>query len=139
MGLSFTVVINTLNRAAHLRTALASLRHQRHRAFEVVVVNGPSTDDTEAVLALWPDIKVARCTEANLSMSRNIGIAMAEGDVVAFLDDDATPEPDWLEHLEDLRRALRGGATVSAELSDKRAAALHAIERARSLLEPTPG
>ncbi len=44
----------------------------------------------------------------------------------------------WLEHLEDLRRALRGGAAVSAELSDKRAAALSAIERARSLLDPTP-
>jgi glycerol-3-phosphate O-acyltransferase / dihydroxyacetone phosphate acyltransferase len=45
----------------------------------------------------------------------------------------------WLEHKDDLRRALRGAEAGSTELEAKRAAALAAIERARALLEPTAG
>ena len=100
MLVSVSVVINTLDRADHLRTALRALEQQRHPAFEVIVVNGPSKDDTEAVLDGYDGrIKRARCPEANLSMSRNIGIGLAAGEVVAFLDDDAIPEPDWLVEL----------------------------------------
>ena len=46
-----SVVVNTYNRAASLRRTLDSLRRQTHPDFEVVVVDGPSTDATAAVLA----------------------------------------------------------------------------------------
>lgn len=99
--LSFSIVINTLNRADHLRNAIRSLQYLRHDNFEVIVINGPSTDDTQAVMEEFSElIRPGHCPEANLSMSRNIGIAMAQGDVVCFLDDDAIPEPDWLDALE---------------------------------------
>jgi len=92
-----SIVINTLNRAALLRKTLDSFSWLNYDAFEVVVVNGPSTDDSEAVLSEFSGkIKHGRCPEANLSMSRNIGINMASGDVIAFIDDDAIPEPEWL-------------------------------------------
>ena len=112
-----SVVINTCNRAAHLRDALRGLKGLRYGEFEVVVVNGPSTDDTEAVLAEWaPHIKRATCPELNLSVSRNIGIAAAAGEIVAFIDDDAIPHPDWLarlaEHYRDPRVGAVGGFTV---------------------------
>jgi len=99
--LSFSVVVNTYNRGQMLRYALASLVRLRHPLYEVIVVNGPSTDNTETVLADFRQrIKFGRCPEANLSKSRNIGIAMAAGDIVAFIDDDATAEPNWLCELE---------------------------------------
>ena len=95
-----SIVINTLNRKTHLEKALSSLKCLRYPQFEVVVVNGPSTDDTEQLLETWKDeIKIAHCDVANLSVSRNIGIQYASGDIVAFLDDDAVPEPNWLDHL----------------------------------------
>lgn len=95
-----SVVINTYNRAVSLPRTLAALRHQRHGDFEVVIVNGPSTDGTAELLETWRDACVIRrCPEINISMSRNIGIAAAAGDVVAFIDDDAIPESDWLEKL----------------------------------------
>ena len=96
-----SVVINTLNRAPYLRRLLGSLSHLDYPSFEVVVVNGPSTDGTEALLAEFEGrIKVAGCPEANLSRSRNIGIAAAAGDIVAFIDDDALPgSPEWLTDL----------------------------------------
>lgn len=95
-----SVVINTYNRGASLRHTLAALRYQTHPEFEVVVVNGPSTDDTEAVLAEAADtVRAFRCPDVHLSKSRNVGIAHAAGDVVAFIDDDAIPEPGWLAGL----------------------------------------
>jgi GT2 family glycosyltransferase len=95
-----SVVINTCNRGPSLRRSLQALRHQTYADFEVVVVNGPSTDDTEEVLEEFAGtVRVGSFSEMHLSRSRNIGIALAAGDVVAFLDDDAIPEPTWLAEL----------------------------------------
>ncbi len=99
-GPTFSIVICTDGRAAALATTLQSLRHLDAPPFEVVVVRGPTEDGIEDVLASWRgQVKVARNPERNLSIARNLGIAAAAGDVVAFLDDDAIPEPEWLGEL----------------------------------------
>jgi len=101
MNHSFSIIINTLNRADNLQIALTSLQQLRHKNYEVIVVNGPSTDNTNSVISQFAhEVKIGHCEEANLSKSRNIGIAMARGDIIAFIDDDAIPEPDWLDELE---------------------------------------
>jgi len=112
-----SVVINTLDRADSLRATLRSLRHLRYPTFEVIVVDGPSTDHTAEVLAEFDGtIKVRHCPEANLSRSRNIGIASAASDLVAFIDDDAIPEPQWLDDLVSLHDfdtvAASGGLVI---------------------------
>jgi GT2 family glycosyltransferase len=96
---SVSVVIVTYNRADGLAEVLTLLRAQDHEPAEVVVVNGPSTDGTAALLASTPDVKVVDCPEANIAVARNLGVAAAAGDVVAFLDDDTLPEPDWLSSI----------------------------------------
>jgi glycosyltransferase involved in cell wall biosynthesis len=97
---SVSIVINTLNRASFLRNTLQSFLHLDFENFEVIVVNGPSTDATADILEQWKDkIKIGHCPEANLSKSRNIGIAMAAGEFVVFIDDDAIPEPEWLDQI----------------------------------------
>ena len=91
-----SVVINTYNRGPSLRATLRALKHQTYDAFEVVVVNGPSLDNTQAVLDEFAGlVRVENCPEVHLSKSRNIGIAAASGEVVAFIDDDAIPEPRY--------------------------------------------
>ncbi len=95
-----SIVINTLNRANVLADTLESLKGLNYKRFEVVVVNGPSNDSTVEVLNAWSgQIKTPTCPEANLSMSRNRGIQAASGEIVAFIDDDASPHPDWLDEL----------------------------------------
>lgn len=111
---SASIVINTLNRASLLPNTLKSFLHLDFDNFEVIVVNGPSTDGTGEILEQWKDkIKIGHCPEPNLSMSRNIGIAMASGDIVLFIDDDAIPEPEWLDQIMDgfdsLEVAAAGG------------------------------
>ena len=92
-----SVVVNTYNRAASLHQTLQGLRRQNYSNFEVIVVNGPSTDDTIDMLrAHTAQIRVGTCAQLNLSVSRNVGIEMARGDFIAFIDDDAIPDEDWL-------------------------------------------
>lgn len=95
-----SVIVNTYNRADSLRRTLAALRQLDYPNVEVVVVNGPSTDATDAVLSgVQGAVKTAVCAERNLAMSRNIGVARAAGEIVAFIDDDAYPDPAWLDRL----------------------------------------
>src|SRR5579859_1391303 len=99
-GRRISIIVNTFNRAASLRRTLAALVHLEYDNFEVVVVNGPSRDDTSKVLADFAGaVKIGRCENRNLSESRNIGIALAAGEIVAFIDDDAYPDPAWLDRL----------------------------------------
>src|SRR5213082_434871 len=97
---AFSIVINTDSRARSLAKTLESLRHLDYPDFEVCVVRGPTPDPTSAVLEPWRGkIKLARCSVRNLAVSRNIGSAMSAGEIVAFIDDDAVPEPEWLGDL----------------------------------------
>ena len=95
-----SIVINTLNRADLLDDAIRGVFQLDYPSYELIVVNGPSVDHSEEVLARWAGrIKHLRCDVPNLSVSRNVGIAAASGEVVAFLDDDAVPHPTWLSRL----------------------------------------
>ncbi len=98
-----TVVICTYNRADRLGACIESLKAQSvpPEAFEIIVVDDGSTDDTEAVcgrFAPLPNVKVIRQPNAGLGAARERGWQAGQGPVIAFLDDDAVAPPDWL-HL----------------------------------------
>ncbi|MDT8315772.1 glycosyltransferase [Roseomonas mucosa] len=112
-----SVVVNTYNRAKYLENTLIGLQGLDWDKLEVVVVNGPSNDGTSQILDRWSDsIKIASCPEINLSMSRNIGINVAQGEIIAFIDDDAVPHPKWLKaiasHYCSKKVAAVGGYTI---------------------------
>jgi len=112
-----SVVINTCNRGAYLADTLRGLQQQLYDNFEVVLVNGPSIDDTEEVAKRF---NVRYYTAPfNISVSRNIGIMHAAGDILAFIDDDAVPEPEWLrdvvEAYKDPAVAAAGGKVYNAD------------------------
>ncbi len=99
-GPTFSIVIATDGRAAALAELLGTLPFLEGPPFEVCLVRGPTEDGISSMLDGWRGrIKTACNPVRNLSLSRNIGIAMAAGEIVAFLDDDAIPEADWLMHL----------------------------------------
>lgn len=101
--LSFSIIVNTTDRAGPLQTLLRGLEQQSYPHFEVVVVVGPTHDNTLEMLEAYRGrVRVLRCPEANLSQSRNIGLLAARGDIVAYIDDDAVPSYRWLEQLAEL-------------------------------------
>jgi GT2 family glycosyltransferase/glycosyltransferase involved in cell wall biosynthesis len=95
-----SIVICTYNRASYLERCLESLKKQTYLQFEIIVVNGPSTDETDRVLAKYPEIKIIRQEKLNgLSFARNLGIKECEGKIVAFIDDDALADENWIKYL----------------------------------------
>jgi hypothetical protein len=80
---------------------LQGLAHLDHGDFEVIVVVGPDDAGIDRVRAAAPaEVRWLTCAERNVAMSRNIGVAAARGALVAFIDDDAVPDPAWLCDLE---------------------------------------
>ncbi len=109
-----SIVVCTDGRLEALKATLASLRHQDYENFEVCVVHGPTGDGTKEYLeTLSGVVKVSECSERNLSKARNIGIALAAGEIIAFIDDDAIAEPEWLSEL---AAAIVGGVEAAGGL-----------------------
>ena len=100
MDLLTSIVICTDGRIDSLKATLGSLRFLNQSNFEVCVVCGPTDDGTRDLISRWPyPLKTAFNPARNLSISRNTGIRLAAGDIVAFLDDDSIPEPEWLDQI----------------------------------------
>lgn len=94
-----SVIVVSRGRPDLLKRCLIAIGQLWHPAFEVIVV--ADTAGQAAVQEMgWRDrVILAGCDEPNISLARNIGLAQASGDIVAFIDDDAVPEPTWLAHL----------------------------------------
>lgn len=109
-----SVVIASHGRPEHLRRCLTALRYQSYGRFEVIVVaDAPG----HAALADHPcarHIKSVAFDTPNLSRARNLGLARAAGDIVAFIDDDSVAEPTWLTFLCEPIARGRAAASVGA-------------------------
>jgi glycosyltransferase involved in cell wall biosynthesis len=84
-----SVIIPTYNRAASLAAALDSVLAQSYPKIEIVVVDDGSTDDTGAVVARYGDrIRFQLKPNGGVATARNVGLAAATGELLAFLDSD---------------------------------------------------
>jgi glucosyl-dolichyl phosphate glucuronosyltransferase len=98
--LSVVVCAYTLDRWADIEEAVASLRAQTRRPDQVVLVADHNETLLEKARLAFPDVtSVPNTGLQGLSGARNAGVAVATGDVLAFLDDDAAAEPAWVESL----------------------------------------
>lgn len=96
-----TVIVNTVDRALDLEKTLHDLKLSWNADLdELIIVLGPTTDNSEQVImhSALP-YKLIYCPVKNLAVSRNLGLTHATGRFVAYLDDDASPVPGWLEAL----------------------------------------
>jgi len=94
-----SVVIVSHGRPALLLRALIGVSQMFYRPFEVVVIADQAGLDAINDLPFSGRLKAGLQVEPNISVARNQGVDLAAGEIVAFLDDDAVPEPTWLSHL----------------------------------------
>ena len=98
----FSIIIPTYNRAAFISKAIESVLSQSYANWELIVIDDASTDNTFELLAHYTDprIRVVK-NEVNKerSVSRNIGIALAKGEYICFLDSDDYLLPKHLENI----------------------------------------
>ena len=93
-----SVVVCSCNGSRTIGETLAALEKLDYPDYEIVVVDDGSTDPT-SVIAERYDVKLIRVDNQGLSAARNLGMNAATGEIVAYLDDDAYPDPHWLTYL----------------------------------------
>lgn len=98
---TFSVVLNTFNRATLLPRAIRGVLAQTVEDFEVIVIDDGSTDATAAVVASFTDARIRYIHQANagLCTARNAGASQSRGSWLVFLDDDDEPLPAWLANF----------------------------------------
>jgi glycosyltransferase involved in cell wall biosynthesis len=95
----FSVVVACYNGARTLKACLDSLLKLNYPDYEVILVDDGSTDATPQIAKLYNNILYFRQQNLGLSAARNTGIAMANGEIIAFTDADCRADEDWLYYL----------------------------------------
>lgn len=109
-----SVVIPAYRASSTLPSVLDALATQADPQREVIVVQSPSDGHPVNGLERWPWLRVLRADQRLWpGQARNRGAAEAHGQLLAFLDADSVPSPDWLDRLEHALRpeleAVAGG------------------------------
>lgn len=97
-----SAIICTHNRDSYLGAAIDSLLAQDFTDFEVLVVDNGSSDRTREIIEYrlsHPCLKYIWEPTIGLSVARNTGASTAQGEILAYLDDDAIASPQWLSVL----------------------------------------
>lgn len=94
-----SVIIVSRGRPDSLKLCLLGVSRLVYAPFEVVVVADAAGIAAARSLPFAGSLKLVGFDVPNISEARNLGVTQAGGEVVAFIDDDAVPEPLWLQHL----------------------------------------
>lgn len=94
-----SVVVCTYNGSGTLRDCLEGVLTLHYPNYEVIVVCDGSTDGSARIARQYEGVRVIETPNRGLSAARNTGMEAASGEIVAYLDDDAVPDRDWLKHL----------------------------------------
>ena len=93
-----SVVVCTYNGSRTLRDCLEGVGRLRYPNYETIVVDDGSTDGASDIAAQY-DVRLIRTENRGLSAARYLGWQSATGELVAYIDADAWPDPDWLTYL----------------------------------------
>jgi GT2 family glycosyltransferase/sugar lactone lactonase YvrE len=94
-----SVVVCAYNAADTLEDNLRSLERLTYPNFEIILVNDGSRDRTGEIAHQHPRVRVIETPNQGLSAARNVGLAEATGEIVAYTDADTRVDPDWLTFL----------------------------------------
>ncbi|MFN6951876.1 MAG: glycosyltransferase family 2 protein [Albidovulum sp.] len=96
MRADFAVIIPHYNDVRRLARCLEALAAQDCRGFEILVVDNGSTEPLDVVKADNPHVRFVTEPGKGAALARNRGVIESEAAVLAFLDADCVPAPDWL-------------------------------------------
>ena len=121
-----SVVVPVRNCAAYVGDQMAALASQTYAGpWEVLVVDNGCRDRSMEIVETWrdrlPPLQIVDASKRRgLNYARNMGVAAARGDFIAFCDADDAVAPDWLAAMADgaTRADLLGGEVEFAELND---------------------
>ncbi len=113
-----SVVVCIYNGERTIRDCLEGLCSLEYPNYEVIVVDDGSKDTTLAIVREF-DVRIISTENHGLSSARNTGLHAATGDIVAYIDSDARPDPHWLTFLASTFRTGRfaavGGPNIAPD------------------------
>jgi GT2 family glycosyltransferase len=104
-----SVAVCSYNGAKNLEECLSRTERLDYPDYEIIVVNDGSTDATPMV-ASRHRVALLNTENSGLSAARNVAYQAATGEIVAYIDDDAFPDRDWLKYLAHAFRSGEYGA-----------------------------
>jgi glucosyl-dolichyl phosphate glucuronosyltransferase len=127
MLVSAVVCTHSLDNYPNLVEAVDSLLSQTHPEMEIIIAVDGNAELYEKVLAHYGGNKAVKTVllkeNVGVSGARNAGISVARGDVIAFIDDDAVADKEWVENLlttyRDFDAAAVGGKILPVWLGGK--------------------
>lgn len=121
-----SLYIPCYNAEAFISRCLDAVMKQAHPFDEVLLIDDGSSDNSVSIALRYSVTVIRHGVNKGLAAARNTGLMHAKNDLVASLDADCTPEPDWLEklvpHFLDTRVAGAGGRLVEtfrSKITDK--------------------
>jgi cellulose synthase/poly-beta-1,6-N-acetylglucosamine synthase-like glycosyltransferase len=109
----FSVIVPTHERPEALRRCLEGFANLDHSSWDLIVVNDGGANSFRKVdegLRSRLPLRLVDAPHAGPASARNLGARLAQGEFLAFTDDDCIPEPDWLTAFE------RGFETTDADV-----------------------
>jgi glycosyltransferase involved in cell wall biosynthesis len=97
-----SIIIPTYNRAYILENAIKSVLEQTYSAWELIIVDNGSTDNTPDCVNKFKDNRITTIKEANNlgpALARNKGLEVANGEWITYLDSDNEFLPNYLTSM----------------------------------------
>ncbi|MCW3091624.1 MAG: glycosyltransferase [Ferruginibacter sp.] len=93
-----SVIVCSYNGSATIRDCMEGIQKLDYPNYEVIVIDDGSKDNLTTIVKEYP-VKLISTPNGGLSNARNIGLYSAKGEIIAYIDDDAYPDPHWLRYL----------------------------------------
>jgi glycosyltransferase involved in cell wall biosynthesis len=118
MQVSISIIIPHLNQPQFLERCLNALKKQveAHRDVEVIVVDNGSKQTPYEICSRYPFAQVARESEPGPGPARNHGIALSQGEILAFIDADCVADENWLSALRNFFEANPNNQVVGGDV-----------------------
>lgn len=117
MGEKISVIVPVYNVEAYLERCVESILQQTYAPFELILINDGSTDSSgqicDYLVSQYENIKVYHIENAGVSNARNMGIQLATGSWVTFIDSDDFVTQDYLATLAGAVEGLNVGFVIA--------------------------
>ena len=115
-----SIVVVTHNRPEELKECLESLKRLKlpKNSYEVLVVDSSTTNETRMLVKKFP-VKYFHTKHKGMTVARNIGIIRAKGEIIAFLDDDAIADENWIKQIKTNYNNAKRGAVGGKVIEDR--------------------
>jgi len=95
-----SVIVCTRDGEDRIAACLSAVVKMTGGGFEIIVVDDGSEDRTADIVARnFPEVRLLRLAPSGLSAARNAGAEAAQGEILAFTDDDCEPDEEWISRL----------------------------------------